>query len=76
MEKIRKRVQKSKSKFIIRPTPLLLNASAIETQKLSETSNVFGEIFAFISAKEIYTHEFQRYKRRQEAKHINLIRNN
>ena len=76
MEKIWKRVQKIKGKFTRRPPPLLNNAYGIETQNPNETSNIFGEAFASISATENYTQNFQRYKRTQERKHINFTSNN
>ena len=55
MEKIWKRVQKIKGKFTRRPPTLLTNTSGIETQNPSETSNIFGEAFASISATDNYT---------------------
>ena len=70
MEKICKRVQKIKCKFIRRPPPLLTNASGIEIRNPSGTRNIFGESFAAISATENYTQDFQLYQRRQEGKRI------
>ena len=58
MERIWKRVQKIIVEFLRRPPTLLINASGIETQNPSETSYIFSEAFASISATEDYTQDF------------------
>ena len=76
VDNIWKRVQKTKGKLTRRSSPRFINASGIESQHPSETSSIFDEAFASISATEYYTQSSQRYIRTQEDERINFTSNN